>query len=515
LAKIPSRRVLPSGAVPTAQVPLDIANTGQGLEAAALGDIGQGVSRLGAVLGIIEERKQQATDLTQSASDKQGMQSAEDQIKIAEKKVPVKDRTNEYYEGQYNSLFTFDETAYGTKEGARLGQINFEARKDHFVRGKQIFNADVAIKDAIISTEQVFINEPTEQNKLAYEAALGFQHSEDRVTAELNIAQAKADKVTKARVIGVATDAAFGAWQQTVTPDNPKGDLNAAFDLIEQSDIPAEDKQEAESELKTRVTNRRAENKFQFEQQNQEDRQGIVDLFVKNQYAGIDAFINSTSLEPKEKSEWISKAATRTKAFNAGDADPFLQTDSSVYWELRQKIEIDPKSVTKAELAVPVGVGKDGGISIAKYEELLKLIEPDSPLRRPASTRAQASIARVRALDLRGVTDEELEGAVVTEEEYLRISSDLDAFILKEDPTDDQIDKKIKNLLRLPAERVTLNLFERIVTPGFAEESALQSKRFKAFKKHPAFDSLSDGDLEKVKEAFRLGATVDEVLENL
>jgi hypothetical protein len=64
MARIPrsARQVLPSGQVAGAPVPFDIADTGQGLEARALGQVGQAITGIGETLFTIEREKQVARD---------------------------------------------------------------------------------------------------------------------------------------------------------------------------------------------------------------------------------------------------------------------------------------------------------------------------------------------------------------------------------------------------------------------------------------------------------------------
>jgi len=70
---------------------------------------------------------------------------------------------------------------------------------------------------------------------------------------KINVLQSKFDA-------GEAQADAFDIWQDTITEENPEGDLTKAFEFINADPrIPESDKQEAESELRMRVYNRRAE----------------------------------------------------------------------------------------------------------------------------------------------------------------------------------------------------------------------------------------------------------------
>ena len=380
------------------------------------------------------------------------------------------------------------------------------------------------------------------------------------------IIDAAEQKVAISNSVGIG----FDAWQTTVTPDDPDGDLNAAFDVIDALDVPEGEKQEIESELKTRVANRRAETKLEAEQADAKSVETINGWINKGELDGIDKRIGQLPLTETRKREEIKKANAHIAAINKGKPSPYEQTDSETYFDLRRKIELDPLSVTEGDLAAVVGKGKGGaieqdltsltpqeegsfkaefakvaedlnlsdnpddplhfydyrglfketgglgvgpqkhfpskfkllghpnlivdgkdtrtgekatpelvaqnkeanaqgesgraagGISTDDYEKLLGMIRPDSPLKRPASTRAQAAIQRLRALDIT-IEVPDLEEGIDIEEKYLRISNDLDDFILsKPEATDDEITKKGIELLTPMAERVTAGFFARM-----------------------------------------------------
>ncbi len=233
MASIPrsSRKVLPSGAIATAQIPFDIADTGQGLEARALGAIGKGVGDVANVFAEIEARKQKATDLTQSGLDGQAQRDTQNQINLAENDVSINDRTKEYYEGQYESRFAFDESKYGTRQGAALGKIDFESSRDSYISRKLLNNSELAVKGAIGLTQQNYIENPTPENRAKYAEAVGLQESADGVEAKLNTADAAAVKLAQEKAIaGVfasieATSAAGGVADFSLSKELAKNPL--------------------------------------------------------------------------------------------------------------------------------------------------------------------------------------------------------------------------------------------------------------------------------------------------
>lgn len=271
------------------------------------------------------------------------------------------------------------------------------------------------------------------------------------------------DEAEKKVAVGNAVGIGFDVWQSTVTPEDPDGNLNLGFDAIDALDVPEGEKQEIESELKTRVANRRAETKLEAQQADAKSVETINGWINKGELDGITDRINQLPLTETRKTAEIKKANAHIAAINKGNPSPYEQTDPVTYFDLRRKIELDPLSVTEADLATVVGKGKDGGISTDDYEKLLGMIRPDSPLNRPASTRAQAAIQRLRALES-VIEVPDLEGGIDIEEKYLRISNDLDDFINKNpDATDEQITKKGIELLAPIADEVTAGLFSRIL----------------------------------------------------
>ena len=107
----------------------------------------------------------------------------------------------------------------------------------------------------------------------------------------------------------------FTAWQNTITPDNPNGDLNAGFDAIDALDISSSDKQAAESELKTRVTNRRAEANIELEAQREQDYDGISKLIYDDKnYEQAAAAVEASSLDEKTQASMRADIVRRATA---------------------------------------------------------------------------------------------------------------------------------------------------------------------------------------------------------
>jgi len=116
-------------------------------------------------------------------------------------------------------------------------------------------------------------------------------------------------------VIDFVAGNAFAVWEQTVTPDDPDGDLIAAFDFIQDSDVPEGDKQETETELKTRVINRRAENKTELDELHEKDRAAINEsIFFDKNYDAANKQIKDATLPEKEKTTLLKLSSQRATA---------------------------------------------------------------------------------------------------------------------------------------------------------------------------------------------------------
>lgn len=294
--------------------------------------------------------------------------------------------------------------------------------------------------------------------------------------------------------------------------------LSGAMDRAAREDLLAQ--------VKRKFSARDAEQKQALDAQMVTDRQSILDRFIKEEYEDIDDFINASTLDPDEKLSWIEKSERRAEAINSDKEDPFLQTDSSTYFELYRKIQADPASVSEDDLSAVVGKGDTDGISIADYEKMLGMItDSDNPLNSAANIRSKASTGRMRTIEIREGVGEDFEEALEVENTYLQIDNEMDAFILEEKPTDEQIRVKTQQLLQPRAEAIVLGFMDELFLPkegtifggkrAEKELAVLKEKRLEAFEEHPVFEDASEEQIEKAKEAFNLGFTLKQVIDAL
>ncbi|MCK5610273.1 hypothetical protein KAR91_50840 [Candidatus Pacearchaeota archaeon] len=123
----------------------------------------------------------------------------------------------------------------------------------------------------------------------------------------------------KADRVNAVTSGAFQAWQATVGEEDPDGDLDAAFDSINASDLSGDDKRDAEASVKARVTNRRTEAKLELEARQEEDLANINKLVYFDQdYAAADIAIATSSLSEANKTSLFADSSRRAAAVAKG-----------------------------------------------------------------------------------------------------------------------------------------------------------------------------------------------------
>ncbi len=182
MASIPrsSRKVLPSGAVATAQIPFDIADTGQIEAAKGLGRIGQAVGDVANVFSEIEIRDRKAQDLTQGTRDSADRTRVDAEIELWKRNTPLDQHTRENFEQQYDDRIKFDESLYKSEEARTRAEIIHDAERLHFIDSEDILAQDGRIKVGVLSTHDTYIDNPTEENLQNYRSALSLTTTGER-----------------------------------------------------------------------------------------------------------------------------------------------------------------------------------------------------------------------------------------------------------------------------------------------------------------------------------------------
>lgn len=149
------------------------------------------------------------------------------------------------------------------------------------------------------------------------------------------------DKAESKIVVDNASDLAFGVWQQT-------GDLNAAFDAIAAMPITGEEKVRAENSVKSRVTNRRAEQQIQLEEQREQDYDGISKLiFTEKNYDAAMKAVEASSLDEKTQASLLADIDRRATAAAKGVPLTNDRVEEHRLYEL--SLDIWRNAVTKPE----------------------------------------------------------------------------------------------------------------------------------------------------------------------
>ncbi len=312
MAKIPrqvARREIPSGRVAGAFIPTSLADVGQGIEAQGLGDIGRGVSGLGVALGKIA-----FAEGTSEASTARGLAGTE--IKLLDIALDT-NNDPKTYDAELDEVLERikllrPESGVGGKQfddfledaipqwqtGVNIKKIQ---RTEANIRGDYLLNKQRADANGDLA----------ESNRLTDEA--------ENITGVITPEQAARDRIQSERFVTalnteraetVVLDAAFAKWQQT-------GELKEAFKVIAGSGL--DDKARLENELKTRVTNRLAEDEIALAQEQEKQRAEINQLiFFDKNYDAANTTIQNSSLTEKDKGILLADSGRRATAAAKG-----------------------------------------------------------------------------------------------------------------------------------------------------------------------------------------------------
>ena len=137
----------------------------------------------------------------------------------------------------------------------------------------------------------------------------------------------KADVDAKRKVImnGNAVGIGFAVWEASIPEDgsDPDGDLTAGFKAIrENPNVSEGDKQEVESELKTRVQNQRAENRLRLEAAQEQQLDDInKQMYTEKNYTAAAAAIEASDLSEREQGSLLRENDTRARLAANGQAE--------------------------------------------------------------------------------------------------------------------------------------------------------------------------------------------------
>ena len=150
------------------------------------------------------------------------------------------------------------------------------------------------------------------------------------------------------QAITAESTSGFDAWQATVTPATPDGDLLAAFDSIEASDLDAGQKQDAESDVRLRVQSRRAENQENLDIRREADLNSINKfIYFDRNYAAAKLAIEASALSEADQGVLFREVETRAKAFADGTKIVNDRVEEARLFE--QSLNIWKNTITKKE----------------------------------------------------------------------------------------------------------------------------------------------------------------------
>lgn len=228
--------------------------------------------------------------------------------------------------------------------------------------------------------------------------------------------------------------------------------------------------------------------------------------------------------------KWLSE--TQAKSLRASLLDPKIpKTDFlKAYENVNEAISDFRKNRKTKEETIDVLYGNLKNISQEDGEQLLNRIyeiaKPDSALNRPTAKRAFTLLEEYKDIRL-----SQLKSAKATDQEakeelllWFGLKNDFEQWLLSEERTDKQIEEKLRGMTRPVAEEITLNWFESLIlakeaTPflgkytGTTEEEKLIKKKIKALEKEGVWDDLTEDEKNTIRQAFKAGKTVQDVLD--
>lgn len=341
MARVPrqvARQVIPSGRVAGAVIPTSIADVGQGIETRGLAGLGRGVEDLGVALGKIA-----FAEGTSEASTARGL--AESEIRLLESRLQRNSDPATYDDELAISI----ETIKGFRPESSVGSKQFDDFMENAIpawqtevkilrinRGHANIKADYIANSARASAA----GDITELERLIDEAVnttgviTPEQGARDLVSGE-----AVVNRINKQKDETIVLDAAFAVWQNT-------GQLADGLAIIDKSGL--DDKARLENELKTRITNRRAEEQLELEKQQEADLANINRLiFFDKNYDDANIAIQNSSLTEKEKGTLFADSGRRADAAAKGIPIVNDRVEEARLYEL--SLDIWRGTITKKE----------------------------------------------------------------------------------------------------------------------------------------------------------------------
>lgn len=195
--------------------------------------------------------------------------------------------------------------------------------------------------------------------------------------------------------------------------------------------------------------------------------------------------------------------------------------NDDVYWDTLRKLTKDRDSITEEDL---VALVKPNSLTTDDYKEFMKMKAEGGLLSKPTVKTALTLFDNLKTM---GGYKGKLQADMTIEEKrenaqrWADIKNDFIKWVeANPDATDEQIEKKQKELTKPVREEIVLNWLEKALLIkrrqfGFirSELDQLVKKKIKELKKEDVWETMTDGEKETVRRAFYEGRTIQDVLD--
>lgn len=326
-------------------------------------------------------------------------------------------------------------------------------------------------------------------------------------------------------LIAASTGTAFDVWQSTVTLDDPDGDLNQALDFIEDDpNVPESEKQEAETELKSRIQSRRAEGKLQAEQNMSKIEEDVRGSLRSGDIDKAEFDINSAPIPNSEKDRLDAIVTNYKKSINDSKNDIATSDPTNIAIDkIKARLRNDKDYTYEMGLSDYAKLAKDvkaseGAKNLDDIRTAADAVS-DPVLSRPSMVRAQRSLQNILSAKVAGLKSQlqgqELLSAIQKAEAGTqRIQNELDQWGREYGETQDfdhKLELKTQQLLQPVIEEVTLGWFK--ANFGFRPDRLLVDAKMDRLQEDSIFDTLNDDEKETARKFFEQGGTVQEFVE--
>ncbi len=322
MAEIPksSRRVLSSGRVAGGgvSIPSDIADTGQGLEARALGDLGQGIGLLGNVLAEIEIRDRENDDSLASLEASKQRQGAANQWN--QFKIDNAGRPEIWEQGGQTILDSANQgiskLTYHSEQNSLKANIEQEAWKDNFFASTKLQATSKKQEKAKLLAVTNFTNAFASQ-------------SSDLLLAEDKLDQVLANELQDPKLIAIEKASILSnATKQRVAVQSREGDFEGARETA--NSIVGIEETERNALLRnidSAEKAQKARNRLVIDEQQESARNAINNtIYIDKDYTRALAEVDASPLDETEQRALFKEIDSR--ATKAARGEP--ETNDSV-----------------------------------------------------------------------------------------------------------------------------------------------------------------------------------------